>query len=201
MAEVTDRAMLGVLVTCTGYRNPHLLADMARTVDHASGGRLILGLGAGWYERDYREYGYPFGATVGRLQEFDRALYAIKERLAKLNPGPVRGSIPVLIGAGGERIALRIVAEHADIWNHIGDPELMAKKARVLDGWCDRVGRNADDIKRSALMIDPRLVERADDYLEAGVTDLLVAVRAPDHDLTPLERLLEWRDGVLRCWP
>jgi probable F420-dependent oxidoreductase len=195
MAEVTNRAMLGILVSSTGYRNPHLLADMARTVDHASGGRVVLGLGAGWHERDYREYGYPFGTMVERLQEFESALYAIKERLSKLNPGPVHGSIPILIGAGGERIALRIVAEHADIWNYIGDPDLMAKKAHILDSWCDRVGRNPGDVRRSVLMIDPGLVERADEYVEAGITDLLVAVRAPVHDLTPLERLVEWRDS------
>jgi probable F420-dependent oxidoreductase len=195
MAEVTRQATLGVLVTGNSYRNPHLLADMARTVDHISGGRLILGIGAGWYERDYREYGYRYGTMRERLDELELALPVIKERLARLNPGPVRGRIPILIGASGEQVALRIVAEHADIWNALGDPELMARKARVLDDWCERLGRDRQEIVRSVLMLDPDLVERADEYLEAGITDLLVAVRAPDHDLAPLESLVKWRDS------
>ncbi len=194
MAEVTRQASLGVLVTGNSYRNPHLLADMARTVDHISGGRLILGIGAGWYERDYREYGYRYGTMRERLDELELALPVIKERLAKLNPAPVRGRIPILIGAGGEKVALRIVAEHADIWNSLGEPELIARKGRVLDEWCERIRRDPGEIVRSVLILDPELVERADEYLEAGVTDLLVAVRAPDHDTAPLERPIEWRD-------
>jgi alkanesulfonate monooxygenase SsuD/methylene tetrahydromethanopterin reductase-like flavin-dependent oxidoreductase (luciferase family) len=95
--EITKRAEIGVLVTGIGFRNPDLLADMARTVDHISGGRVILGLGSGWYEKDYSSYGYDYGTTKSRLDLFDDAVERIEHRLALLVPPP-RRDIPVLIG-------------------------------------------------------------------------------------------------------
>ena len=204
-AEATEKVEIGALVTCNSYRNPQLLADMARTVDHISDGRLILGLGAGWFERDYDEYGYEFGTSPGqRLDALARDLPLIEQRWARLNPPPTR-DIPVLIGGGGERKTLRIVAEHAAIWHGFGDAAQIAHKHEVLDSWCQRVGRDPAEIERSA-GVSPtpgRLPEDVPDYAagaqalyDVGTRLLTYGTDGPDHDLGPLRDLLAWRDGL-----
>jgi probable F420-dependent oxidoreductase len=191
-AEATSRVEIGALVTCNSYRNPELLADMARTVDHISDGRLILGIGAGWFERDYDEYGYPFGTPGSRLAELETALPRISSRLARLNPAPVR-TIPVLLGGGGEKKTLRYTARHATIWHGLGAPETIARKNRVLDDWCAVEGRDPAAIERSAA-VEGSPEGTGDALLAAGATFLTVGLSGPRYDLAAVTDWLAFRD-------
>src|SRR5579871_4147288 len=150
MATNTQRVEVGCLVTCNTYRNPALLSNMAKTVDHISQGRLILGLGAGWFERDYTEYGYDFGTAGSRLAALEANIPIIKERWEKDVPRPVNGTIPILIGGGGEKKTLRITARYADMWHGFGDVATITHKMEVLDNWCKEVGRDPKEIERTA---------------------------------------------------
>ena len=188
MAARTERAQLGALVTCNSYRNPGLLADMARTIDHISGGRFVLGIGAGWFERDYDEYGYDFGTAPRRLAALGESLPRISARLARLNPPPM-GELPIMIGGGGRKVTLRLVAEHADMWNSFGPPATFAELNGVLDDWCERVGRDPSHIERT-VAIGPGEVDRYEEYLEAGAGHLIIMTSDP-FDLDALARLVE----------
>ncbi|TDT29916.1 LLM class F420-dependent oxidoreductase [Naumannella halotolerans] len=200
-AEQTSRVELGALVTCNSYRNPELLADMARTVDHISDGRLILGIGSGWFERDYTEYGYEFGTAGGRLNDLSEALPRIESRLQKLNPVPTR-DVPVLIGGGGEKKTLRLVAEHADIWHTFADLETLEHKLGVLAGHCDAVGRDLAEIEVSVGVNgrgrDGHPIGLPDDTADAlhgaGARLFTVGVGGPDYDLDGLAEWVAWRD-------
>ncbi|PJJ63625.1 LLM class F420-dependent oxidoreductase [Compostimonas suwonensis] len=196
-AEQTSRIQIGALVNCNSYRNADLQADMARTIDHISAqggeGRFIFGTGSGWFERDYDEYGYEFGTPGQRLDKLAENLPRIEERWAKLNPAPTR-DIPVLIGGGGEKKTLRIVARHADIWHSFSDAATLEHKLGVLRGWCDEIGRDPAEIEISTELRN-RSEEEADELYALGARLFTVGITGPDHDLTPVRRWLAWRDS------
>jgi probable F420-dependent oxidoreductase len=195
-AEQTQRIELGALVSCNSYRNPELLADMARTVDHISRGRLILGIGSGWFERDYTEYGYDFGTAGSRLDDLATALPRIEARWSKLNPKPTR-AIPVLIGGGGEKKTLRSVARHATIWHRFLDLETYTRKAAILAEHCAEIGRNPTEIAHSseAPGFDTTDMEaKCTELADAGISLFTVGVNGPDYDLDRVHALLAWRD-------
>jgi len=196
MAEQTERVEIGSLVNCSAFRNADLQADMARTIDHISGGRFLFGTGSGWFERDFVEYGYPFGTPGQRLDALAEDLPRVRARWQKLNPPPLR-RIPILIGGGGERKTLRLVAEHADIWHSFADPEPYAHKLGVLDAWCERVGRDRSEIELSTGLgprgqgsVDPAVL---DVQFGLGITLFEAVVLAPDFDDAPVRALLAWR--------
>lgn len=196
MAEVTERVELGSLVICNSYRNPEYLADAHRTIDHISNGRAILGIGAGWFERDYEEYGYEFGTVGKRLTALEEALPRIEQRLGKLNPPPLRERIPVLIGGGGVKRTLKLVARHADIWHAFGDADVFREKSAILDDHCAAEGRDPAAIERSWAV--GRMGDDPDDLRAAGVTHLIMSVSGSSsgYDLGPLRELAEWRSAL-----
>jgi probable F420-dependent oxidoreductase len=194
-AEQTSNVEIGALVTCNSYRNPELLADMARTVDHMSNGRLIFGIGSGWFEKDYTEYGYDFGTAGGRLNKLADDLPRIESRWAKLNPAPIR-KIPVMIGGGGEKKTLRLVAQHADLWHSFSDLETLKHKSAILDQHCVDVGRDPSDIARSVGAPDGDPGEVGPALLAAGASLFTVGVGGPDYDLDKLKSWITWRDSL-----
>ncbi len=192
-AEQTERVEFGALVSGGGYRNPDLLADMARTIDHISGGRFILGIGAGWFEKDYAEYGYEFGTAGSRLNLFAEYMDRIDARLHKLNPQPTR-KLPILIGGGGEKKTLRQVAEHGDIWHAFSDLETYRRKVGILGDHCADVGRDPAQIEHSTEI--SRISEaEANAFADAGVSLFTMGIGGPDYDLAALAKWGAWRDA------
>jgi alkanesulfonate monooxygenase SsuD/methylene tetrahydromethanopterin reductase-like flavin-dependent oxidoreductase (luciferase family) len=183
LARETKRVRLGQIVTCALYRNPGLLAQMAATVDAASGGRLIVGVGAGWDEREYRDFGY--GDTLPpvreRLAHLERTLLVLRERQRS----------PILVGGAGEKVLLRLVARHADACNFTDsfDPAFYRHKLDVLRRHCDDVERDYDSIEKTASFtvtadIDPAVLRA---IAGAGIETFIVYVDPPT-DLAALER-------------
>jgi alkanesulfonate monooxygenase SsuD/methylene tetrahydromethanopterin reductase-like flavin-dependent oxidoreductase (luciferase family) len=157
---------IGSLVYGMTYRHPAVLANMAATVDHVTGGRFTLGVGAGWQVNEHTQYGIELPPVKRRLDRFVEGLQALHGLLrqptttlhgehyrltdAVCEPKPVQDPLPILIGGGGERRMLRIVAEYADMWNTWGKPDLIAHKSAVLDRYCAEVGRDPKAIARTA---------------------------------------------------
>ena len=166
LAAVTSRIRLGTMVSPVTFRPASVLAKSAVTVDHVSGGRLVLGIGAGWQRNEHTAYGLEFSDVKGRLDRLEEACAIVTSLLnedrttydgtyyqvvnAPLAPKPPRGHLPLLVGGGGERRTMRIAAEYADEWNIWGTPELLAQKGEVLDRHCETLGRDPSSIRRSA---------------------------------------------------
>ena len=165
---------------------------MARTVEHISDGRLILGSGSGCFEKDYDEYGYEFATPGSPLDALDHNLPLITGGLDVLNPAP-RRHIPVLIG-GGERKTLRIVAERADIWHGFGDAATVAHKHELLQRWCAKIGRDPLEIERSAAVSPKTPPARAEGLRAVGTRLFTDGVEGRHYDLGPLRDLIAWRD-------
>jgi probable F420-dependent oxidoreductase len=187
MALDTERARLGVLISNINFRNPDLLADMARTVDHLSGGRVILGIGAGNLARDCEEYGYPFDSGRERLRAMEDGITRIKRRLTKLDPPPL-GQLPLLIGGSGQKVTLRLVAEHADLWNSFGPPAEYAAQNAALNEWCKRLGRDPLAIERTVLLDVPEETDELQGFIQAGAQHVIMGCPHP-FDLDPVREL------------
>jgi F420-dependent oxidoreductase-like protein len=169
LGQATTRARIGQLVNGNTYRNPCVLAKMAATLDHICGGRLNLGIGAGWFELEHRAFGIDFKSVRGRLESLDESCQILKgmfrgERFSLAGkhytiqdamglPRPVQDPHPpIMIGGTGEKILLRIVARHADMWNANGSAERMAHLIDVIRRHGDAVGRDAEQIEKTVMM-------------------------------------------------
>lgn len=170
LSQHTNRARIGSLVNCNGFRNPCLTAKMAVTLDHASNGRFILGLGAGWFEQEHSSLGFEFKPTGERLAALDEACRIIKGMLveggttfhgkyyevtdAVCSPRPLQSPQPPLMIAGqGEKVLLRIVAEHADMWNTQGSPERMKHLIDRMRAHGDKIGRDTNEIEKTVAIV------------------------------------------------
>ena len=235
VAACVPRLRIGTLVTGNTYRHPAVLAKMAATLDHISGGRVVLGLGAGWQENEHRQYGLEFYDLSERLARLNEACQVIKALYGKgkanfhgrfyqlteasLEPKPIQQPLPLMIGGGGEKVTLRITAEHANEWNVWGTVETLKHKMRLLDAHCADLGRNPKEIQRSAVallfmsddaayvskMRNAKLAQAAiigsveevadivRQYQAIGVDELIV----PDFTLGPMEAKLATLDTFI----
>jgi F420-dependent oxidoreductase-like protein len=203
VAALTRRVRVGQIVLCVSYRPPALLAKMAATLDVVSEGRLIVGLGAGWHQGEYAQYGYDFtsiGTRLGHLGETleilrrmwteERTTFAGRHhtvRDAVCRPKPVQSRLPIMVGGGGERVLLRHVARHADVWNNLGIYHgEVARKREVLATHCRAVGRNPADIMvtqqtLAAIALDRHAAARR---TETVLTELAFLEGSPELALT-----------------
>lgn len=169
LAPLTTRARMGHLVAANTFRNPGLTAKLATTLDHISGGRFVLGIGGGWFEREHDAFGLDFGSGFGeRLDRLEEAVSLIRRLLdgervthhgpfyrmddAVCEPRPIQARLPILIGGSGRTKTLRTTARHADVWNGYGEPERIAEVSGWLRERCIDVGRPFDAIARTVMM-------------------------------------------------
>jgi F420-dependent oxidoreductase-like protein len=216
MAYETKRARLGCLVFCMNYRNPALLAKSLTTIDHLSGGRVTVGLGAGWHVQEYAAYGYDFPPVKERLDRLSEGVRIIRGMLTQEhysfegkyykvanvanNPRPVQARMPIIIGGGGEQRTLQIAARRADGWNvpYIGS-DVFAHKSKVLDQWCEKLGRDPATIERSVNLhflmsskdksrqpipgavagTPQQAIDTIGEYVKAGAARVNIAFRPP----------------------
>ena len=193
LAGRTQRAALGTMVTGVTYRNPALLAKIVTTLDVVSSGRAILGIGAAWNDEEHAGYGYDFPPAGERLDRLEEALqicramfteaapsfngrhYRVSEVLN--NPKPIRGRIPILIGGGGEKRTLRLVAQYGDACNVFGDADGVRHKLDVLERHCAEVGRDPAEITKTTLLtvkdVDQAATQAAD-LVKVGLDGLVV---------------------------
>jgi alkanesulfonate monooxygenase SsuD/methylene tetrahydromethanopterin reductase-like flavin-dependent oxidoreductase (luciferase family) len=198
LATVTSKAHLGLLVGANTFRNPGVVAKVATTVDHMSNGRAIVGLGGAWNQLEHRAHGLEFGSTPGeRLMWLDESAGALRKLFdgkavssqpgnhyrfdaLRVEPRPLQRHIPIMVGGGGERRTLRVVARHADMWNVFGDANRLAAKDAVLRRHCEEVGRDQAEIERtvSAKLVIRDTADQARDIWEAQ----MVNNRCPEED-------------------
>ncbi len=203
LAQATSRIRIGSMVNGMHYRHPAVTANMAVTVDHISGGRFSLGLGAGWMEPESDAYGIPLGSKKERCDRFDEGVEVVKSLLtqeftnfdgayyqlaeARCQPKPVQDSIPIVIGAKGKQRTLRTTARFADHWDMTfpENPAHWLELSQVLDAHCEDVGRDPSLIKRSIHMAlepspdVPATVAKAAPFIEAGVDMIIFSMRGP----------------------
>jgi F420-dependent oxidoreductase-like protein len=191
LARDTRRVRVGQMVTCNSYRSPALLAKMASTVDVLSHGRLNFGIGAGWYEHEYRAYGYEFPPAPERLRQLREAVQVIlamwtqEEAVFEGKYYQVRGAInqpkgvqkphiPLLIGGGGEQVTLKLVAQYGDACNLSGDIATIEHKFAILKQHCETVGRNYEDIHRTVSTLC--IIRDTDEEAQAAILPVMRAL-------------------------
>jgi F420-dependent oxidoreductase-like protein len=231
LAAATSKVTCGSLVYSAGYRHPAVLANSMATLDQIANGRVVLGLGAGWLKHEYNAYGMHYGGPGERLRMLSEYIQCVRGLLtqertsfsgefftltdAQCAPKPVQARLPIWVGGGGEKVTLRIVAEHADGWNvPFISPEEWARKAAVLDEHCAAVGRDPNEITKTVNVgmafteeeltrqfgpmsnfVKPgvlsgsvqEMVDKVSGYVSAGAEQVNLAMRAP-FDRDGLER-------------
>ncbi|MBW3602276.1 MAG: LLM class F420-dependent oxidoreductase [Actinobacteria bacterium] len=181
LAAHTSSVRLGLLVTGVTYRHPGLLAHVVATLDVLSRGRAVLGLGAAWYEREHHALGVPFPPLAERFEHLEDALRICRQMWSDddgpfqghrqvlsetvCHPRPLQRHLPILVGGGGERKTLRLVARYADACNIIGAADVVGRKLAILDRHCAEVGRDPAEVERTVLIVEDTLTD-PDDTLE-----------------------------------